>query len=351
MNNCLKIRKLKIENSQGFGLIEIVIVCGIVVMTFLVFTRAEVAALRLFRAGQENLESSLLAGEALEAVRSVRDESWTANIAWRTQTPLASPSLRYYPVVISGKWSLATSSPGLINGIYDRFVVFEKVSRDGSDRIVSSGGTDDPGTRRVTAHVQWGTKTTRVISYMTNFQASLGGTTETKTVSYEGAALESDFSFPSGNGSGDLTQSFTAPATAIKVSRIDLPLRRDVTTAPSDVYVELRTNALGGVLGTSNQIMGATIATSSVALPWVEFRFQNFVSLNANRIYTIRLRARPSATDNASGGSGLLYWRYGSSNPYADGVASSSVGHFSDPTYGGVLLSNYDFGFRVYSSP
>lgn len=345
--------KLPIKNEKGFGLIEMIIVCGIVVMTFVVFMRAEVSALRLFRTQQENMESSLLAAEALEAVRSVRDESWTATIAWRTQSPLTSPSLRYYPVVISGKWSLATSSPGLVNGIYDRYVIFEKVSRNGSDAIVSSGGTDDAGTRKVTARVDWGgAKSMSVISYISNFQASLGGVTETKqSFSYEGATLETDFNFPSGNGNGDLTQSFTAPASAIKVSRIDLLLRRDAATAPSDVYVELRTNALGTVLGASNQIAGITIATSSVALPWVEFRFQNPVSLNANQVYAIRLRARPSAVDSGSGGSGLLYWRYGSSDPYAGGVASTSVARLSDPNYGGILWSNYDFGFKVYSSP
>lgn len=342
----------QIENSQGFGLIEMMIVCGIIVMTFIVFARAEVSALRLFRAEQENMESSLLAAEALEAVRSVRDESWAGNIAWRTQSPLASPSVPYYPVVISGKWSLATSSPGLVNGIYARSVIFEKVGRDASDRIVSSGGTDDPGTRKVTSRVRLGTKTFYVVSYITNFQASLGGPTETKQVSYEGAATESNFNFPSGDGSGDLTQSFTAPASAIQVSRIDLLLRRDATTAPSDVYVELRTSAVGGtVLGTSNQITGTTIATSSVALPWVEFRFQNVVPLSASTIYTIRLRVRPSSTDNGSGASGLLYWKYGSSNPYAGGVASTSVGHLSNPNYGGTLWPNYDFGFKVYSSP
>lgn len=338
--------------NAGFGLIEMVIVSGMVAMTFMVFTQAEALALRLLRAEQENMETTLLAGEALEAARSVRDESWTANIAWRTQSPLASPSLSYYPVMISGKWSLATSSPGLVNGIYNRFIVFEKVSRNGSDVIVPSGGTDDPGTRKVTSQVQWGSKTVTLVSYLTNFQASLGVATETKqSFSYEGAGTETNFNFPSGNGSGDLTQSFTTLGSAIKVSRIDLPLRRDPTTAPSDVYIELRTNALGTVLGTSNQVTGTTIATSSVALSWVEFRFQNAVSLNANTIYTVRLRSRPSSTDTASGGGGLLYWEYTSGNPYAGGVASTSVGHLSDPNYGGVLFINYDFGFRVYSIP
>ena len=61
----------KTKNKNGFGLVEMVIVCGIIVMTFVVFMSAEVGALRLFRAGQANLESSLLAGEALEAVRAL----------------------------------------------------------------------------------------------------------------------------------------------------------------------------------------------------------------------------------------------------------------------------------------
>lgn len=336
--------KFPIKNSPGFGLIEIVIVCGIVVMTFLVFMRAEAVALRLFRAGQENMESSLLAGEGLEAVRSVRDESWTNNIASLDDMGIT----HYYPVVQNGKWQLTTVAQPSINGMYTSFVIFNKVFRDGQDKIAASG-TADPNTRKVTSQVQWGSKTTSLVSYITNFQALLGMPGETKAVSYEDAPIESSFNFPSGNGSGDLTQSFTAPASAIKVSRIDLKLRHDTTTAPSDVYVELRTNALGTVLGVSNQIMGTTIATSSAA--WAEFRFQNFVPLSSNKRYTIRLRSVPNSTDNGSGGAGLLYWQYKSSNPYAGGVASSSVGRLSDPNYGGTLLSTYDFGFKVYSSP
>ncbi|MBI4225473.1 MAG: hypothetical protein HY617_04090 [Candidatus Sungbacteria bacterium] len=337
--------KHKTKNKDGFGLIEMIIVCGIIVMTFLVFMRAEVSALRLFRAGQENMEAALLAGEALEAVRSVRDESWVNNIAVLDDTG----ATRYYPVVQNGKWQLTAAAQPAINGTYTRFVTFAKVFRDSQDKIAASG-TADANTRKVTSRVEWGSgKSSSVISYITNFQASLGGAGETKQVSYENAGNESNFSFPSGDGSGDLTQSFLAPASAIKVSRIDLLLRRDAAAAPSDVYAELRENALGNVLGVSSQITGTTISTSSGA--WVEFRFQNFVSLGAGKKYTIRLRARPSAADAGSGGSGTLYWTYGSSNPYAGGVASSSVGHFSDPGYGGTLLSNYDFGFKIYSSP
>lgn len=338
--------KSPIKNSPGFGLIEIVIVCGIVVMTFLVFMRAETVALRLFRAGQENMESSLLAGEGLEAVRSVRDESWTNNIALLDDTGVT----HYYPVVQNGKWQLVTAAQPLINGIYTRFVTFNKVFRDGQDKIAVSG-TADPNTRKMTSQVQWGSKTTSLVSYITDFQASLGVLAETKTVSYEDAPIESNFNFPSGNGSGDLTQSFTTPASAIKVSRIDLKLRRDATTVPSDAYVELRANAVGvgTVLGVSNQITGTTIATSSAA--WVEFRFQNFVPLSANKRYVIRLRSTPNSNNNGSGGAGLLYWEYKSSNPYSGGVASSSVAHLSDPNYGGTLLSAYDFGFKVYGSP
>ncbi len=335
----------KTKNKDGFGLIEIIIVCGIVVMTFLVFMRAEAVALRLFRAGQENMESSLLAAEALEAVRSVRDESWTNNIASLDDTG----ATRYYPIVQNGKWQLVITPQSAVNGIYTRFVTFTKVFRDGQDKIAASG-TADANTRKVTGTVQWGSgKSFSVISYITNFQQSLGGAGETKQVSYEAAANESNFNFPSGDGNGDLTQSFTAPASTIKVSRIDLLLRRDATTVPSDVYVELRANAIGTVLGVSSQIMGGTIATTSSA--WIEFRFQKFISLSASKKYVIRLRAKPSATDSGSGGSGTLYWKYGSSNPYAGGVASSSVGHFSDPNYGGTLWPNYDFGFKVYSSP
>lgn len=162
------------STQKGFGMVEVVVVAALIAGTLFAFTQAGIVSLRLLRRERENLEATLLAREALEAVRSVRDESWIANIGWRTETPLASPSLPYHPVLAAGRWTLATTSPGLIDGKYARYVEFENVGRDLQDRIVSSGGINDPGTRKVTATASSSAVAITLITYITDFQSYLG---------------------------------------------------------------------------------------------------------------------------------------------------------------------------------
>ncbi len=341
-----------IRNSRqnGFGLIEVVVVTALVVTALFGFAQAGSVAVRLLASERENLEATLLAQEALEAVRGARDQSWGSQIAWRTQSPLASPSLSYYPTVVASKWSLATSSPGLVNGIYDRYVVFEKVSRDPSDDIVSSGGTDDPGTRKVTA-VASSTAGRSVVltAYLTDFQSYLGRSVESKQISFEEAAADADLiSFPSDNaGDGDPAQGFTTGGGAISVSKVELLLRR-AAAVPSDIYAELRTGPAGTVRGTSNTIVASTMIDAYPA--WVEFRFSDPVPLAAGTKYYIRLRSVPSSTDAGSGGAGRVHWDYQQtpSSPYAGGEARRFIGRLSNPGDTGQELDQYDFGFRVY---
>ena len=332
----------------GFGVIEAVVACALAAAALVGFAQAASTAVRLLRREQNIAQATLLAREALEAVRSARDESWAANIAWRTGAE--NPSLRYYPTVVADTWSLATTSPGLVNGVYERYVVFEKVGRDSQDRIVSSGGADDPGTRKVTATASSTGQSVSLVSYITDFQSYLGPPAEANAISFENAASDGDLdTFPSANaGDGDPAQGFTT-GSAISVSRVALLLRR-ATAAPSDIYAEIRTTAAGIVLGTSQTIFGSSLASTSPA--WVDFRFLDPVALAAATKYYIRLRSVPSSTDAGSGSAGAVYWDYTQqvpSGPYAGGEARRFVGRLSNPADAGAALDQYDFGFRIYA--
>lgn len=330
------------ENIKGFGLIEIVIVTAIMAVAFFGFLQAGITSIKLLRNERENLESSLLAKEAMEAVRSARDESWTTNIV-----PLTN-GVNYYPVVENSKWKLTQTSPGLINGKYNRYVFFDQVFRDGQDKI-SLTGTLDINTRKITARATTTAKTTELVTYITNFQASLGRQTETKTIYFEDAPTDIDLAnFPSNNsGDGDPIQSFTTVA-AIQASKIEIYLKR-AATSPSNIYAEIRSSPTGIILGTSNTITSSTI--SNTGLFWVEFRFSNSVSLSAATQYYIRLRSTPASTDVGSGSQGTIHWGYRqtASSPYPGGVARRYVGRLSNPNDAGQLLDQYDFGFRIYS--
>src|SRR3989338_6991632 len=319
----------KILFIEGFCLIEVVIVTAIITVSLFAFLQAGILAVRLLRNEKENLELTLLAGEAMEAVRAVRDESWTANIA-----PLAA-STPYFPLIENGKWKLATVPPALLSGKYHRYIYIGDVYRDLQDKIISSGGTLDANTKKITAVATSTSKTVTLVSYIANFRESLAPPVETKVVSFESAITN-----------GDPVQTFTTTG-AVEATAVELYLRR-ATTNPSDIYAEIRSSPTGAVLGTSQIITGSTIASSSPS--WVAFRFPDPIQLSASTQYSIRLRSIPSSTDAGSGSAGIIRWGYlqSASSPYAGGDARRYAGRLSNPSDAGQLLDQYDYGFRVY---
>ena len=294
------------------------------------------------------MEATLLAQEALDAVRSIRDESWTANIASLIN------GTSYYPIVENGKWRLTTTSPGVLYGKYTRSVIFDQVLRDGQDKI-SLSGTLDPGTRKVTARISWpcvaAARQVDLVTYITDFTESIAWPSEVKSFFFETPTTDADLaSFPSDNaGDGDPVQSFTTGASAVKITKAEFRLRR-TTPTPSPIYVELRAiNPTGTVLGTSNTITAST--TLITGMSWVEFRFAESVALSANTEYFLRLRSVPDSTIAGSGSSGRMHWMYQQTgpSPYSGGKARRYVGRLSNPNDNGQVLDQYDFGFRVYT--
>jgi Tfp pilus assembly protein PilV len=154
------------KNQKGFGLIEILIVGAVIAIGFV-----SIAAFLVYSSGltfrvTRNTEAVSLAEEGMEAVRSMRDESWSANIAVLTS------GTTYYPEVSGNKWTLTTIKPGLVNGLYNRTVVIGDVNRDANDDIAPSG-TPDVDTKEVVVKVSWNenqvTKDVTLTTYITNF--------------------------------------------------------------------------------------------------------------------------------------------------------------------------------------
>lgn len=112
------------------------------------------------------LRAAFLAEEGLEAVRILRDTSFTANIA-----PL-NLAQDYYLTFTAGAWQLGATPAPLVDNIFDRRVVLSAVYRDSSDAITTTGGTLDPNTKKITVQVSWshrGRQATNAIStYLTN---------------------------------------------------------------------------------------------------------------------------------------------------------------------------------------
>ncbi len=155
-----------IKQKKGFGLIEILIVSAVIAVAFVGIFSFLLSSRGIIFQVSRSSQATSLAEEGMEAVRSLRDASWTSNIV------TLSPGTTYYPVISANKWTLSTTNPGLVKNLYTRTVVLASVNRDANDDIASSG-TADPNTKKVTVTVNWKenqqTKNVTLTSYVTNF--------------------------------------------------------------------------------------------------------------------------------------------------------------------------------------
>lgn len=150
------------KKQKGFGLIEILIVGVVIAIGFVGLVAFLINSSGITFQITRNTEAASLAEEGVEAVRSMRDESWS----------LVSTAGTYYPEIVVDKWTLTTTDPGLVNGLYTRTVAIDDVNRDVNDDIAPSG-TLDPNTKRVTVTVTWSenqkTEDVTIETYITNF--------------------------------------------------------------------------------------------------------------------------------------------------------------------------------------
>jgi hypothetical protein len=149
--------------QKGAGLVEVVV--GAAIVTLVVISLLATYGLYLTQ-GLENVgrvQAALISEEGIEALKFMRDASWTTNIV-----PLTASST-YYLVYSGGIWD-STTSPVMIDGKFVRTFTLYNVSRDTNSNIVTSGGTNDPGTKKATVSVSWristGTTTKQVSTYL-----------------------------------------------------------------------------------------------------------------------------------------------------------------------------------------
>lgn len=145
-------------------MVEVVIAAAIILVAVVTLLGVHNLYLKVALSSGNAAKAAYLAEEGIEAVRYLRDSSWSANIA---SLSLGVP----YGVVFSGgNWATTTTNIYVEN--FQRTLVFSSVSRDSSGDIVSSGGTLDPDTLLLVSSVSWpssGATTTQSIStYLTN---------------------------------------------------------------------------------------------------------------------------------------------------------------------------------------
>lgn len=144
--------------EKGFGIIEIVVAVTIISIALFAISQTAAIYLKQIIQTKNSLKAAYYAEEALEAARSARDQTW-ANI---------STAGTKYPVISSGKWTLSATNPGFLEDKFSRSIAVSDVSRDGSDNITTSGGTNDPDTKKITATISWGSENIILTTYLTN---------------------------------------------------------------------------------------------------------------------------------------------------------------------------------------
>lgn len=149
---------------RAFSVVEVLLGAAL----FAVFASGSIAlllqGLDADRLAEEESVASNYASEGLEALRSMKNESF-ASIG----STLSSGVDRVGP---GGTWAFSGASTSY--GKYERTVSVSPVSRDGSGNIVISGGTDDPLSRKVMSTVVWPvsasrTNTISLVSYVTDW--------------------------------------------------------------------------------------------------------------------------------------------------------------------------------------
>lgn len=151
-------------HSKGFGLIEIVIGSTILTVSLIAISTYFQKSLQLSQDSRKTVQASFLLEEGVEVAKFFRDTSWQ-NISGLTA------GTSYYLQFDGTKWA-TTSSNVFVDGVFERKLIIDNVARDANDDIVSSGGTDDPDTKKATVSVSWlgrnGTTTKSISTYVTN---------------------------------------------------------------------------------------------------------------------------------------------------------------------------------------
>lgn len=158
---------MKNKYKQGFSLIEIILAIAV----FVIFSSGAVAVIlqgiSANRLGKEQTIATEYAAEGLEAIRSIKNQSFSSLIS----TPSAGVTRS-----LAGTWIFSGTS-NTFDGRYTRTIAIADVYRDGSGNIVGSGGTLDSNTKKITSTVTWNFAPARsdsviLSTYLTNWRAS-----------------------------------------------------------------------------------------------------------------------------------------------------------------------------------
>jgi hypothetical protein len=150
------------NKKSGMILAEVLVGASILVVFISSLVLAQQTFLNQSSKSIERVQSALLAEEGIEAIKHLRDKSWSLYFG--------PESNGTHNLIWDNDWS-TSSTPEIIDDKFYRNFTIENGLRNNFN-IVESGGTSDPNTKKITVNISWLYKdatTTRTMStYITN---------------------------------------------------------------------------------------------------------------------------------------------------------------------------------------
>lgn len=140
-------KKLKILKLSGLSSLEIILAAALFAIFSIGITTLTLQGLDANRLGSEETIASQFASEGIEAVKSIKNQTYAGVVNYAGTGVVRNGS---------NVWSFSGSNNIFgQNNKFTRVITVGDVNRDVSGNIVSSGGSLDPDTKKVTATVSW----------------------------------------------------------------------------------------------------------------------------------------------------------------------------------------------------
>lgn len=169
----------KIFQFRGQTLIELLLAMGLAALIFPILLAAFMSTREGKPQQEQRLQAVAFLKETEQAVRSVRNNDWSTFAVSGT----------FHPVLSGSVWTLSsgtTQSNGLTQS-----VIVSDVSRNTSGDIVTSGGTNDPSTKKVVITISWTVPSPSSITSTTYYTRSENQTfTHTLDTDFDAGTLD-----------------------------------------------------------------------------------------------------------------------------------------------------------------
>jgi len=160
----------KINFKKGSGIVEILV--AIFIFTIVLGSLITASNMYLSGAGEslKTAQGAYLAQEGIEAVKTIRDNSWNSISSLVDNTDY----YLYFNISSSTNtfWE-ATSTAFGVDSVFIRTFKSDSVYRDSDGRIITNGGILDPNTKKVSVSVSWKSKSSTTTKTLSTYVANI----------------------------------------------------------------------------------------------------------------------------------------------------------------------------------